>query len=315
MHLINTTTSSLEAFSGLQATPVYAVLSHRWIDRELTFLDICSGDLEESPSSAKIRGTVKQARIDDRDYVWVDTCCIDKRNSAELSEAITSMYDWYKGAACCYVYLQDVVQEQGMGSFRSSAWFTRGWTLQELLAPPAVSFYDHNWQLLGHRRTLSSEISLVTGIPSEVLETGNIRNCSIAQKMSWAARRHTTRCEDRAYCLMGLFDVNMPVLYGEGERAFRRLQEEIIKHEDDHSIFAWSMGTSKFSGLLAPTPAYFADCGRVTSLRSPKGRQPFSLTNRGLSIKLKITPWSADTYWAYLECAAQLAPPSPPWER
>jgi hypothetical protein len=126
--------------------------------------------------------------------------------------------------------------------------------------------------------------------------------------MSWASTRVTTFPEDGAYCLMGIFGVNMPLLYGEGERAYLRLQEEIIKYNYDHTIFAWPMRKKKFSGLLAPSPACFTGCANTVSIRSVGGREPFSMTNRGLSITLKITPWSSDTYLAFLDCMDKTKP-------
>lgn len=238
--------------------------------------------------------------------MWIDTCCIDKTSSTELSEAVNSMYRWYQGVESCYVYLHDVDKDRWQESFLKSKWFKRGWTLQELLAPRTVVFYDRKWQVLGDKIGLAAEISSATSIAIDVLQTGDLRHYSVAQKMAWAARRVTTRPEDRAYCLMGLFDVNMPPLYGEGEKPFRRLQEEIVRHNDDHSIFTWSMGKMKFSGLLAPSPDRFAGSQKKWVSDPPvEGREPFSMTNYGLSIKLEITPWSADTYLAYLDCAAE----------
>ncbi|KAJ9663543.1 hypothetical protein H2198_000809 [Neophaeococcomyces mojaviensis] len=302
MRLIDANTGFLKEFSP-RKKPKYAVLSHRWTKDEVTFLDVQAKTFRDTSSLDKFWGSLRQARRDGLKSVWIDTCCIDKQSSAELSEAINSMYRWYQGAEYCYVYLHDVDKDTWQESFLKSKWFTRGWTLQELLAPPSVIFYDRQWQPLGDRKTLAGVISDVTGIELAALETGDLHRYSIAQKMSWAAKRVTSRPEDSAYCLMGLFGVNMPLLYGEGERAFLRLQEEIIKYNDDHSIFAWSMGRKKFSGLLAPAPACFVGSDKIVSSESSEGREPYSMTNRGLSIKLKIRPWSVDTYLAYLDCA------------
>jgi Heterokaryon incompatibility protein (HET) len=315
--------------------PPYAILSHTWgeDEDELTFHDLESGSGTSKTGYIKIQFCGKQAKNDGLEYFWVDTCCINKSSSAELSEAINSMFRWYQNAARCYVYLSDVSTPEDVGNghlsptteeaFGHSKWFTRGWTLQELIAPAIVEFFSREGHKLGDKRSLekqiheitgialgalrgvrlSSETSPVTSTDREAMETENMRKYSIAQKMSWASKRVTTRVEDRAYCLMGLFDVYMPLIYGEGERAFLRLQEEIIQDNDDQSIFAWSMGTNKFSGLLAPNPASFAGCEHTRTRKSFKGREPFSITNRGLSIRLNITPWLADTYLAYLECS------------
>lgn len=149
------------------------------------------------------------------------------------------MYKWYQGAACCYAYFQDV--GPGRKPLSESVWFKRGWTLQELLAPKVVKFFDYEWTFLGTKKDLAAEISEHTPIHVGILQDGILRRWSVAQKMSWAADRETSVPEDTAYCLLGIFDVNMVPIYGEGEKAFIRLQEEIIKHNDDHSIFAWSM--------------------------------------------------------------------------
>ncbi|EXJ56892.1 hypothetical protein A1O7_07236 [Cladophialophora yegresii CBS 114405] len=307
MRLINTHTGSLEDALA-QTEPRYAVLSHCWTKDEILFPDIQSRNSERTSNHIKFWGSLQQAKSDGLKYIWIDTCCIDKQSTAELSEAINSMYRWYQGAEYCYVYLHDVDKDTWQETFPKSKWFTRGWTLQELLAPPKVMFYDRQWQLLGDKKSLASVISRTTGIESAALETRDLSRYSVAQKMSWAADRETTRAEDIAYCLMGLFGVNMPLLYGEGDRAFLRLQEEIIKYNDDHSIFAWSMGGKETSGLLAPAPTCFSKSGGFKSIMSIRGREPFSMTNRGLSIKLKITPWSADTYLAGLGCAERIHP-------
>lgn len=237
MHLIYTDTRSLKDFST-RKKPTYAILSHRWTNDEVTFSDISTGNLRRTSSLSKFQGTIRQTQRDGLKYVWIDTCCIDKQSSSELSEAINSMYNWYRNAKYCYVYLHDVDQENPTKSFQKSKWFTRGWTLQELLAPRIVLFFDRKWQFLGNRKSLAEDISQITGIDLEALQTGDLRKYSVAQKMSWAAKRRTTRPEDTAYCLIGLFNVKMPLLYREGERAFLRLQKEIIKKDDDQSIFA-----------------------------------------------------------------------------
>lgn len=305
MRLINVKKARLEEFLS-QEKPAYVVLSHRWTENEVSFSDICAADFQSATSSRKFRGMLQQAKHNRAYYAWIDTCCIDKTNNVELSEAINSMYQWYQGAKSCYVYLRDVHKDNWKESFPKSEWFVRGWTLQELLAPRKVVFYDCKWKVLGDRVALADIISDITGIPPEVLKTRDLSNYSVAQKMAWAARRVTTRLEDRAYCLMGLFGVNMSLLYGEGEKAFFRLQEEIIKHNDDHSIFAWSMDRKlKCSGLLAARPDCFEGSRKMVSYLLPGDREPFALTNRGLSIKLKITPWYTDTYIAYLDCAEE----------
>lgn len=302
MRLINTRTFHLEDFSS-KKKPRYGILSHRWREREVTFAGMVEGGSRGVVSSPKLCGFLKELRKDSIRFGWADTCCINKESSAELSEAINSMYQWYQNATVCYVYLSDVHSKHWRTSLLRSEWFKRGWTLQELLAPQVVKFYDCSWRLLGTKRDLANEISSATGIPTNAIENGSLDQFSVAQKMSWAARRLTTRLEDSAYSLIGLFAVNMPLLYGEGEKAFFRLQDEIIKHSDDHSIFAWSMGRRRASGLLAPSASCFSNSQDKTSYVSHTDSQPFAMTNRGLSIRLEITPWAADTYLAYLDCA------------
>jgi hypothetical protein len=144
------------------------------------------------------------------------------------------MYRFYERAAICYAYLRDVSVDTLDETFVKSEWFTRGWTLQELLSPSNLEFYDCDWNLLGTKQTLSHLVSAATGIQEDVLiGQRQLRECSVAQRMSWAAGRVTSRLEDRAYSLLGIFDVNLTMLYGEGSKSFLRLQEEILKTLDD----------------------------------------------------------------------------------
>ncbi|KAK0735239.1 heterokaryon incompatibility protein-domain-containing protein, partial [Lasiosphaeria miniovina] len=195
---------------------------------------------------AKITYACEQAARDGHRYLWVDTCCIDRSNSAEVSEAINSMFTWYQRAAVCYAYLEDVSKDSREGyrtwkdGFAESVWFTRGWTLQELLAPRNVVFYGKGWKLLGTKSALAKTIEKATKIDElTLLEPRLMHKASVARRMAWAAGRITTRTEDAAYSLLGIFSINMMPLYGEGENAFLRLQEEIIRRSDDHTIFAW----------------------------------------------------------------------------
>lgn len=205
----------------------------------------------------KILHASLRARADDLPYLWADTVCIDKTSSAELSEAINSMYAWYRNSSVCYAYLSDVpfLPSPQLSSpsspFRGSRWFKRGWTLQELLAPKDVVFFASDWREIGRKdSSLTGLISEITRIDERYLSrTRHITGASIAHRLSWVADRITTRPEDIAYCLLGIFDVHMPLIYGEGSRAFVRLQEEIVKISEDHSIFAWSW-VSELSGPL-----------------------------------------------------------------
>jgi len=169
------------------------------------------------------------------------------------------MYQWYQNADVCYAFLADV---PSITTLEDSRWFTRGWTLQELTAPSKVVFLNDRWEVLGTKASLHQEISDCTRIPVDILLGGDPEGASVAQRMSWAATRQTTRLEDRAYSLMGLFGVNMPLLYGEGEKAFVRLQEEILKISDDHSIFAWRSHDNR-GGILATSPDAFIRSGNI----------------------------------------------------
>ncbi|KAE9374308.1 HET-domain-containing protein [Stipitochalara longipes BDJ] len=262
MRLLNASTLKLHEFFG-DSIPPYAILSHRWEEQEVTFQDLQDGRGHRMKGWSKIIGCCQQAVEDGFEYAWIDSCCIDKSSSAELSEAINSMYSWYEAAVLCYAYLSDVrISSHYFDSreypFSCSQWFTRGWTLQELLAPEMVIFFDMHWKEIGTKATLANDIKTITGID----DLNAIHSASVAQKMSWAARRETTRIEDRAYSLMGLFNVNMPTLYGEGERAFLRLQQEIIRTTEDQSIFAWT-SHQRWSGLLARSPSSFIDSGDI----------------------------------------------------
>lgn len=243
MRLLNARTRKLEDFFN-KKIPTYAILSHMWGKDELTFGDIPRN--KEVPSTKKIDGLCNQASKDRHRYVWIDTLCIDKSSSAELSDSINSMFRWYQRAKVCYV-LEDVSQgEEQM--FQRSRWFKRGWTLQELLAPYHLTFFDQSWTWIGDVEKDCSHthlpfvmaVSSTTKIPVNYLNgTSFLSRASVAQKMSWAAGRQTTREEDQAYCLLGIFDINMTMLYGEVHRAFNRLQEEIMRSSDDHTLFAW----------------------------------------------------------------------------
>jgi hypothetical protein len=322
MRLLNAQTKQFEEF--FDKTPPYAILSHTWGSNELTFKQMePSGYMP----SRKIDGCCEQALKDNLMYVWADTCCIDKSSSAELSEAINSMYSWYAASAICYAYLSDVPHgieiEKEDSAFAKSRWFTRGWTLQELIAPWEVSFYNESWKLIG-RKSASREdehftklLSRVTRINFRVLKSRrSLGDFSVAQRMSWAACRTTTRAEDVAYSLLGLFRVNMPLLYGEGARAFVRLQEEILKASDDESIFAWGFDSSPCLSaqdesaieyqLFASSPAEFEFCMDLKPC-IPAGVRPshYTLTNKGLYIEADVWISLLDSWlvFARLNCA------------
>ena len=222
------------------------------------------------------------------------SCCIDKSSSAELTEAINSMYQWYKDAAYCYAHLSDFDSGKpwNKSELKKCRWFKRGWTLQELLAPKHLRFFASDWQPLFTRADKSDLISEITRIPKEVLDLSvGPDSFSIAQRFSWAADRETSRPEDTAYCLMGLFGINMPLLYGEGQKAFYRLQEQIMRESDDQSIFAWVHEKDpnlKLFGLLAPKPSYFYTSNNIVPVQEWNKSVPYSMTNSGLSIAAQL---------------------------
>ncbi|KAI6042385.1 hypothetical protein EDC04DRAFT_1000199 [Pisolithus marmoratus] len=265
-------------------TTSYAILSHRW-GVEITYKEMTGlmkmkerkrGEVRKRYGYQKIIKSCEQAMKDGHRLLWIDTCCIDKRSSSELSEAINSMYRWYQNAQVCYALLNDVDESaiptrRDYRKFDQSngwpEWFMRGWTLQELIAPKQVKFFNKDWVFLGNKWHLAPALEDITGIPCAVLRHGLTgTRLSVARIISWAADRKTTRVEDRAYSLMGLFGVNMPMLYGEGNKAFQRLQLEIIRTSNDHSIFAWYPQVPRRGSVLAVDPSDFRHCGNIRNV-------------------------------------------------
>ncbi|RDI78909.1 hypothetical protein Vi05172_g11071 [Venturia inaequalis] len=383
MRLLNVRTMKMEEFFAY--IPRYAILSHTWAHEELTFQEMISSspEIKRKEGYKKILECSKICQERNMTYVWIDTISIDKSSSAELSEAINTMWRWYREAAVCYVYLEDFhaplriyqeaarkedfqrllpqeVQElaslgleldsteeeellpepideaslpleassqvdiwdsrsarlsltyQRRRLLRRCKWFTRGWTLQELIAPHTMIFFTAEWEEFGSKARLISDLSKITHISELVLQTGRLEAISIAQRMSWAANRETTRTEDMAYCLLGILDVNMPLLYGEGNKAFQRLQEEVIKASSDLSIFAWQdkLHDSRLShqdvyrGLLARHPRDFASRISIRPSQGSAVSMPYMVTNHGLSLKLRLLKEDGQeqVYFADLEC-------------
>lgn len=257
MRLLNTGTLRILHFPNPDTRPPYAILSHVWQSDEGSYQEIHT--LRARPdllfvAPDKVRRFCAFARAEGFEWVWLDTCCIDKTSSSELSEALNSMFRWYQDAVVCYAYLHDVPHpmmdkpptladnDDFEQSFVESVYFTRGWTLQELLAPRLLFFVSCDWTVIGTKHSWALAIHRATGIDLEVLTLFRpLHKVSLARRMSWASRRRTSRHEDRAYSLMGIFGVNMVALYGEGaEKAFYRLQKEILKQcTPDQSLFAW----------------------------------------------------------------------------
>ncbi|KAI0364799.1 HET-domain-containing protein, partial [Pilatotrama ljubarskyi] len=248
MRLIDTNTGDFVEITHPDKV-VYAILSHTWSpEGEQSYQEILELRrtlfLHHPQLSLKVKGVCKIARRHGYRYVWIDSACIDKTSSAELSEAINSMYEWYRLADVCYVYLSDVSGKDdpaGINSeFRLSRWHSRGWTLQELIAPKHVLFLTSSWSVLGSKIVLAETLEEITGIDAPVLKHFYLlESICVARRMRWASRRNTTRVEDEAYCLLGIFGIHMPPIYGEGRRAFIRLQQEILKRIPDQTLFAW----------------------------------------------------------------------------
>jgi hypothetical protein len=243
MHLLrrddNDGQFSLHRFDD-EDVPPYAILSHTWESRteEVSFLELKHGTCEGKPGYAKIQFCAEQTRKDGLQYFWIDTCCIASSSRSEVSTAINAIYQWYHNAARCYVYLSDVSIDPTTdipldhSLFRESHWFTRSWTLLELLAPKSVEFFSCRWDRLGDKLTLGQQIHERTGIPMLALQGAPLSKFSIEERLSWASGRQATIEEDIAYSLMGIFDVYMPLIYGEGStNALLRLAHETGKKE------------------------------------------------------------------------------------
>lgn len=334
MRLLNTTSLKLEYFVG-HKIPKYSILSHRWEDEEILFEDVQTDQWPQKKGVDKVKKACLRAKDDGFRYIWIDTCCIDKSSSAELSEAINSMFNWYHHSQVCYAYLFDVPTGD-TEAFTKSEWFTRGWTLQELIAPKQVQFFDRQWRKIGDRLSLLEPIVRVTAIDRRVLDRGKhhqhcphqaedltdrmgcicggcnnsqtfhplLSSFSVAVRMSWASNRVTTRVEDEAYALMGLFNVNMPLLYGEGMKAFRRLQEEITRNSNDQSILAgqhhlcfqgqyrkkWDERDDSLGYLFPPSPRAFQQTATLERPSASPTYLSMTLTNRCLNIELHVCP-------------------------
>lgn len=280
MRLLNTRSLELSKTFAPSETPDYVILSHRWTSEEVTFADISKAPMDVPQSEtrtrcgfSKIQKACEVAVQNGYTWIWIDSCCIDKSSSAELQEAINSMWGYYAEANVCYVYLADVPDsEAGWGEmFAKSDWFSRGWTLQELIAPVSVEFYAQNWEPVGTKLERYESIAEITSIDWNVLVRNQAVDLfSVAERLSWSAHREVTKGEDAAYSLLGLFDVNMPLLYGEGrEKAFIRLQEAVYNATADHSMFLFRRSPYQGSQpLLASSPTCFCPKSDCTSCLS-----------------------------------------------
>ena len=348
MRFLNTRTGDFQTV-GRPEEVRYAILSHVWMVEEQTYGDVCriQDDVRQArladpriPQDAvlqklgpKIREACKFARQeDDIDLIWIDTCCIDKSSSAELGEAINSMFDWYARSTVCYAFLHDVdvLEDPYLPSsgFRRSRWYTRGWTLQELIAPRIVVFLSSTWRYIGAKHGMAALVEEITGVDQGVLVgTIPVHSVSVARRMFWAAHRTTTRKEDEAYCLLGIFGVSMPIIYGEGPMAFLRLQEKILKRIPDQSIFVWSyavpiaadeqdvhyeaLADDTHYTLLASSPALFSSSGNVVSITKDALAEiigihipppAYAITSYGLRATFPLIQLANSVFVAVLAC-------------
>ncbi|KAK4646760.1 hypothetical protein QC761_0046080 [Podospora bellae-mahoneyi] len=296
MRLLNTTTLRLEQF--LNIMPQYAILSHTWGEQEVTFNDISSSARTSLKAWQKVKNYCKLARSQGWQYVGIDTCCINKADSYEFGEAINSMF------RC------DGKSRPRNSEVVQSRWFTRGWTQQELLAPPFLAFVDSDWNIVGSRETCTLAVAYATTIEQKDIQ--NFRSCSISTELSWASKRQTTKIEDRAYSMMGLLGVHMPLLYGEGKNAFVRLQHELIRLFNDETVLLWttrkgsvfSTNTRSFAermggrgrypewmvreSLFAESPEAFSESNGLAVIRFHKGLRNVGISNDGISLKVEL---------------------------
>jgi hypothetical protein len=277
MRLLETRTCVLHHFNDGEAIPSYAVLSHCWADDEVLFPDLVSlNGAQKSQGGAKVLQACYVASNDlGLDWIWIDTCCIDQSSKAELSEAIDSMDRWYQTAQVCIVWLSDLESRarsvsQLDADLHQCKWFSRGWTLQELIAPPHVLFYDSRWKQIGSKATLPPQLTQADCIDPDVLgDPDDLRRYSIGVPILWAAQGNTRREEHVAYCLFGLFGVSLPISYGEEGRACIRLQDQIMKQYRDSSLFAWrTHDVEHLQGRLAHSPAEFSHFALPGSFRA-----------------------------------------------
>ncbi|QIX01517.1 hypothetical protein AMS68_007034 [Peltaster fructicola] len=325
MRLLNTTSFKFEWM--VRETCEYAILSHRWIEEEvgdeITFATLehakTNGPTSRQAASwSKMEKACEQARNDRLKYIWIDTICIDKNDIQELGRSLNSMFDWYARAKICYVYLQDAKRTiQRAGTNYYSEWFERGWTLQELLAPSEMVFYDMDWCRLGTRTELAPHLSNASKIDVDYLKRpGSFREASVATKMSWMAGRSTKYVEDITFSMLGILNVKLPYIPAEGAQAFFRLQSELLKSEAfDESLFAWSVPADKHLrcyevyknrqlqqewlwsppdnrwGLLAPSPDCFVSRWRIDVDQDavvPRIRGGFQEKSLGVTVEVPL---------------------------
>jgi hypothetical protein len=329
MWLLNVDTFETREFFG-EETPEYAFLSHTWDspEDEVTTDDLRGGkfreDVHKKHGFRKLDFAMKQARRDGLQWLWADTCCIDRANGADMTEAANALWGWLANSKACYAYLSDApsVNDPASKAFMNARWFTRSWTLVELLAPPNLTFYTEDWTQVGVG-SLRMDLGIleathhITKIPREALMGHPITEFCIAQRLSWAALRRCRRVEDQAYSLFGLFDVNLPILYGEGKKAFIRRQEHLhMQLPHDHSIFAWTVPITSprclnISGIFAESPEDFANSGNIRPFIDEPGYMQARMSAKGLMTKMLVRGEiqfrdSLKIYWKNKYCEARI---------
>ncbi|KAF8961870.1 hypothetical protein BDZ97DRAFT_1733502 [Flammula alnicola] len=300
----------------------YAILSHTWLEDEVTFEDWKLGRNLSGPGYEKLQRFCQVAAAEyEVSLGWMDTICINKDSTSELDESIRSMYRWYENSFICLTYLANTTSLDDMPDDR---WFTRGWTLQELLSPQRIKFYGKTWTPLTAKEIDNDKPSYSVGATPapihRVIEkaTGitysemvffkpGLQGGEISRRMVWAAKRTTTRGEDRAYSLMGIFSVTFTIAYGEGvERAFFRLVEQILNsYRNILDILNWArMPVSSqihSSNMLPSRPECYLERATNLSLQGIEQTpsKPMILTHLGLRVRLLIvdadTPPSEDS--------------------
>ena len=286
---------NLEEFGDTDIPP-YAILSHTWGEdcEEVKYKDFMEGTQKTKIGYNKIEFCRTQAAWDGLNYFWVDTCCIDKSSSAELTEAINSMYRWYQNAQKCYVYLSELStfnislpesdfssghiklsRAKAEAAFQDSKWFRRGWTLQELLAPRSVEFFSREGYPLGNRERFEKVIHNITGISIKALNGTSLKTFTVEERFSWAKHRQTKRQEDIAYSLLGIFDVHMPLIYGEGRNnAFARLRKDIDASDQNPPEFEPEVSIDQ---AVIWKPRYYFFSGDVTPAMIVRAFRPSSM--------------------------------------
>ncbi|KAG0701553.1 heterokaryon incompatibility protein-domain-containing protein [Suillus ampliporus] len=278
----------------------YATLSHRWGEGESaygTFEEMKEAKLK-TPGFKKLKTFCEKVKEYDVEFAWSDTCCIDKSSSAELDESIRSMFKWYRNSDVCIVHL---AQSETVKDILDDEWTERGWTLQELLAPNHIKFFNKHWKPMTRHDNdkdpdtgsatsdVLKTLTKATGVPQSEIRDFDPEAFKVDERMKWAAKRKTTRVEDAAYSLMGIFDVSLQIAYGEGgDRAFGRLIEAIML-AGDPSVLNWKgeAAESPNSHAIPRSPQCFVG---DRNLDLTYERLEMTMTSLGLRVPLVIFP-------------------------